>query len=188
MGAALRYLRDEHSGLILWLLRHLAAYELLQRRETYERFLPGLEGLRRLPGGSAEGASMEAVVEGLVLRDGVDAEHPMIQALSTLLRVPLAVLYASGDAPVRVRRMPAAPCPRERSSGSSCIMSRSLYSPRSGTCVQVQLIEPMPDEPADLLSNGVQPPEPFMFMLFRQGHYDLLYPDGDHWRSLPQQC
>lgn len=121
VAAALQYLRDEHSGLVLWLLRALAACELLQRREVYERFLPGLEGLRRLPEG-AEG--MEAVVSGLVLQDGVDAEHPMIQALSTLLRVPLAVVYASGDAPVRVRSSLYVACLPWTCSWRQCLASR----------------------------------------------------------------
>jgi hypothetical protein len=74
---------------------------MLSRADIYETFLPGLEGIRRLP--AAEEVTLDSVVHHLVLADGADAEHPMIQALSSLLRVPLAVVSASVDSAVRVR-------------------------------------------------------------------------------------
>lgn len=45
---------------------------------------------------------MDAVVSALVLRNGVDAEHPMMQALCTALRTSIGVVYASGTATARV--------------------------------------------------------------------------------------
>ena len=133
-GFLLPLFRDEYASLFIHLFRTLTAFEMLTHAETYERFLPGLEGLATLRaagnfdvhgqsadaessgedggGGSGNGAdsaregavpSMEAVVQALVLRDGVDAEHLMIQALATLLDLPLAVVYTGGAATVRVR-------------------------------------------------------------------------------------
>jgi hypothetical protein len=93
-------LRDEHARVMLHLLRRLTAYEMLKNADTYETFLPGLEGIRGLP--AAEGGTLNAAVHHLVLPEGADAEHPMIQALSSLLRAPLAVVSASVDSNVRV--------------------------------------------------------------------------------------
>jgi hypothetical protein len=121
---------DDSAHLYVHLARCLAAHEMLARRDAYERFLPGLEGLEAAlavhpsshpspagnagdggdggaqPAGAGVGAgvpTIEGVVDALVLRDGVDAEHPMMQALAALLGVPLAVVYTGGAAKVRVR-------------------------------------------------------------------------------------
>ena len=112
--------RDEHAALFIHLFRTLTAFEMLTHADTYDRFLPGLDGLAAVrdssffaggngngdSGGGAGGdgvPSMETVAQALVLRDGVDAEHLMIQALATLLELPLAVVYTGGAATVRVR-------------------------------------------------------------------------------------
>ena len=110
--------RDEHAALFIHLFRTLTAFEMLTHADAYDRFLPGLEGLAAVrdssffAGGNGDsdgGAggdgvpSMETVAQALVLRDGVDAEHLMIQALATLLELPLAVVYTGGAATVRVR-------------------------------------------------------------------------------------
>lgn len=54
---------------------------------------------------------MEAVVQALVLRNGVDAEHPMMQALCNALRASIGVVYASGNATARVCTPPFASTP-----------------------------------------------------------------------------
>jgi hypothetical protein len=97
--------RDEFTHLLVHLFRNLTAYEMLTNFKRYETFLPALEGLPRIP--PHVPLSVETAVQYLVLKDGVDAEHLMIQALATLLLIPLAVVYASGDAPVRVCLPPA---------------------------------------------------------------------------------
>lgn len=107
------FLSPDAEHTFIQLLRSLAAHEMLSHRDAYDRFLPGLEGLERTSlcgghgaaggNGAEESApSIESVVATLVLRNGVDAEHPMMAALAAQLGVPLAVVYASGCATVRV--------------------------------------------------------------------------------------
>jgi hypothetical protein len=55
--------------------------------------------------------------------------------------------------------------------------------------VQVHFIEPVQPE-ALIEVEEPQPREqvPAMFLLYRAGHYDLLYPQGLAWKDLPQQA
>lgn len=91
---------DDSAYLVISLLRHLTAYEMLAHPEHYGTFLPALEGLARVPGPTPP--PLAAVVDALVLQEGVDAEHVMMQALSTALQLPLGVVYAAAGTPVRV--------------------------------------------------------------------------------------
>lgn len=81
---------------------------MLCHAARYATFLPGLDTFRAsgaLGGGDAdadERAVARAVVDS-VIAPGVDADHVMIQALSTALRVPLGVVYAVGEAHAQVR-------------------------------------------------------------------------------------
>ena len=57
--------------------------------------------------------------------------------------------------------------------------------------MQVHFIDPI--RPIDANGgNGAEQPhgdqEPAVFLLYRAGHYDLLYPYGSQWKSLPQQA
>jgi hypothetical protein len=52
--------------------------------------------------------------------------------------------------------------------------------------VQVHLIEPIRAE-ALIQVSELDPKAPAMFLLYRSGHYDLLYPQGNAWKGLPQQ-
>lgn len=86
------------------LIRQLTAYEMLAHEEDYATFLPAIEGWWRtsVP---QENLSVPLVVGHLVVVDGVEAEHVMIQAVSTLLGMCLAVVYADGQADPQVRFM-----------------------------------------------------------------------------------
>lgn len=79
------------------LVRQLTAYEMLSHEEDYATFLPAIEGWWRTLAPQEE-LSVPLVVGHLVVADGVDAEHVMIQAVATLLRMCLAVVYADGQA------------------------------------------------------------------------------------------
>lgn len=84
------------------LIRQLAAYEMLAHEDQYATFLPAIEGpLRTMV--PEEHLTVPLVVGHLVVADGVEAEHVMIQAVATLLGLCLAVVYADGQANPKVR-------------------------------------------------------------------------------------
>lgn len=81
------------------LIRQLAAYEMLSKHKQYETFLPAIEGLRRSPMlREDEEITVPLVVSRLVVVNGMEAEHVMIQALSTLTQVSIGVVYCDGEA------------------------------------------------------------------------------------------
>ena len=103
------FCEPSNGAAIVHLFRCLAAHEMLTHKDAYDHFLPGLEGLQQSTKKSSFDDTesgvpdVETVVNTLVLQEGVDAEHPMIQALAALLDVPLAVVYTSGVSVARVR-------------------------------------------------------------------------------------
>jgi hypothetical protein len=100
----LRCLQDNDGESIMHLIRQLAAYEMLSQSAQYETFLPAIEGLRRSPMlREDEVITVPLVVNRLVVVNGMEAEHVMIQALASLLQVSIGVVYADGEAAPQVR-------------------------------------------------------------------------------------
>ena len=86
------------------LVRQFAAYEMLSKPMQYETFLPAIEGLKGPPMLRAgEQLTVPLVVSRLVVVNGMEAEHVMIQALASLLQVSIGVVYADGEAMPQVR-------------------------------------------------------------------------------------
>lgn len=77
------------------LIRQLTAYEMLAHEDHYATFLPAIEGPLRVTVPKQD-LTVALVVGNLVVPDGVEAEHVMIQAVATLLGTCLAVVYADG--------------------------------------------------------------------------------------------
>jgi hypothetical protein len=89
---------------IMHLIRQLTAFEMLAHEDKYQTFLPALEGLKRGPMlREGEELTVPLVVNRLVVVNGMEAEHVMMQALSTLLHLNLGIVYAVGNARPQVR-------------------------------------------------------------------------------------
>eukprot|EP00892_Ulva_mutabilis_P005539 jgi/Ulvmu1/3357/UM156_0014.1 len=143
MPLVLEFFQGVMGNSVMHLIRQLAAYEMLAHEDQYATFLPAIEGPLRtvVP---YEQLTVPLVVGRLVVADGVEAEHVMIQAIATLLGLCLAVVYADGQADPKVH-----------------IISSQREHVEEG--------------------------EPSMFLLFRDGHYDLIYPINNSWRCLVAQ-
>jgi hypothetical protein len=88
------------------LIRQFAAYEMLSKHMQYETFLPAIEGLKRPPmHREGDDITVPLVVTRLVVVNGMEAEHVMIQALSSLLQVSIGVVYCDGEAWPQVRSL-----------------------------------------------------------------------------------
>ena len=56
--------------------------------------------------------------------------------------------------------------------------------------MQVHFIDPvrLVDNSQNGSEQAQKDQDPAVFLLYRDGHYDLLYPYGSSWRTLPQQA